>query len=211
MRAGTRTARSGAGADVLIELDRLGSHHPAAERAALRRLLRIGTAGTLALRKAARTHRNAHARYTALLALARLTERRASAVLIRALDDPATPVRQHALMALHHFAWTAAAAAHVARALDDESPGVRHFAAVIAGRRQVRRAVPSLVATLRDPVWHVRQQAAIALGEIGDRRAVAALRRATLDTRPAVRLAARKALGAAPTPGGVSTEGPGSG
>ena len=48
--------------------------------------------------------------------------------------------------------------------------------------------------TIRDPVWHIRQQAAIALGEIGAHRAIAALHRATVDERPAVRLAAGRAL-----------------
>lgn len=175
-------------------LDRLGSHHPKAERAALRELLRIGRRDVRGSRSAARSHRNAHARYVALLALARLLERRASPALLRALDDPATPVRQQALMAIHRYAWTAGAGGRVARALDDESAGVRHFAAVIAGRRRVRSAVPRLIRRLHDPVWHVRQQAAIALGEIGMRRAAAALGRATLDERRAVRLAAVEAL-----------------
>lgn len=107
---------------VLGVLDPLGSHHPAAERAALRSLMRIGRRDLAGLRAAARSHRNAHARYVALTALARLVKVRASAALFRALNDPATPVRQHALMALHRFAWTAGAPARVARALDDESP-----------------------------------------------------------------------------------------
>ena len=175
-------------------LDRLGSHRPAAERAAVRDLVRLGRRSLTELRSAARSHRNAHARYVALLALERLAGRQAARDLLRALNDPATPVRQHALMILDRSAWTGTAQARVARALDDQSPGVRHFAAAICGRRRVRSAVPRLIACLRDPVWHVRQQGAIALGEIGAARAASALHRATHDARPAVRIAAAKAL-----------------
>ena len=179
---------------VAAVLDTLGSHAPAAERRATVALVRLDGPAVPALRRAARTHRNAHARAVAVEALARVAKVRAAPTLIRALDDDATPVRQHALTALDHHAWTSGSASAVTRALADRSPGVRHFAARIAGRRQIRRATAALMRRLRDPVWHVRQQAAVALGEIGARDAVSALLRATADDRPAVRRAAQAAL-----------------
>lgn len=179
---------------VAVVLDRLRGHSPDAERRATSALVRLDGDAVAELRRALRTHPNANARAVAIDALARLAKARAGSDLRRALRDRATPVRQHALVALDHHAWTPRAAAGVTAALGDRSPGVRHFAARIAGRRRLGRARPALVRGLRDPVWHVRQQAAIALGEIRARAATTALRRATADDRPAVRLAARRAL-----------------
>jgi HEAT repeat protein len=182
------------GAEAADVLDRLGSHRSTAERAALRAILRMGPRCIPALRRAAQSHPNAHARSVALSALAELAGAGAARTLLAALDDPAMPVRQRALVALDRFAWPLAAPERVARALDDDSPGVRHVAAVILGRRGVRRATGRLIARLNDPSWHVRQQAAASLGELRARSALAALRRAAGDERRAVRLAAGAAL-----------------
>ena len=58
------------------------------------------------------------------------------------------------------------------------------------------RAVPTLIAALKDNEPPVREQAAWALGAIGDRQAVAALVSALTDTEPKVRRQAAWALGA---------------
>jgi HEAT repeat protein len=180
--------------DVTRVLDRLGSHSSTAERRAVRELIALGRAAAPELRTAARTRRNAHARAAALVALAALEGARASDALIQALRDPASPVRHHALQALDRHAWTLAASRATARALRDESPGVRHNAAVILGRRRVRSAARRLSVALADPVWHVRQQSAIAIGALRARSAIARLHRAATDARPAVRIAATRAL-----------------
>ena len=181
-------------ATVADVLDRLGSHAPAAERRAIAALVRLDDPAVPTLRRAVRTHRNAHARAVALDALARVAKTGAAPTLLEALQDRATPVRQHALTAIDDHAWTSGCAKGVTSALSDSSPGVRHFAARIAGRRRLRRATGALITRLHDPVWHVRQQAAIALGLIDARKATSALHRATTDGRPAVRIAARTAL-----------------
>jgi HEAT repeat protein len=57
-----------------------------------------------------------------------------------------------------------------------------------------RRAVPTLINTLRHPGEWFREAAAQALGEIGDRRAISALQAIAQDEDPLVRTAVRDAL-----------------
>jgi HEAT repeat protein len=65
-------------------------------------------------------------------------------------------------------------------------------------------AVPSLIATLRDPRWEVRYRAAEALGQIPDPRVCGALTAALKDPRDHVRYMAAKGLGLQRSPGAIA-------
>ncbi len=187
-------------ADVERILDRLGSHDPRAERRAVRELVALGPRALASLRRAIRTHRNAHARAAATVAVARLAGPLSRRALLDALDDETMVVRLHALMALDRHAWGGRVGRRVVELVDDESAGVRNNAIAVLARRGERSAAAAIARRLADPRWHVRQQAALALGLIGEAHASARLRRSLHDTRKAVRDAARRSLARLATP-----------
>lgn len=192
--AGEEAAARRSGAAVSAILDELGSHSPAAERAAVRRLVGLGRDALGALTAASMTHRNAFARAMAVTALARLDGKSSRRPLVRALRDRTMVVRLHALVALHRHAWDPAARAAVTTLLRDPSGGVRGNAVRALGLHRARSAAREIARRLRDEKWYVRQQAAAALGQVGSRAAAAPLRRALDDARPAVRVAAARSL-----------------
>ena len=79
--------------------------------------------------------------------------------------------------------------------LNASSATVRTRAAVRLGELGDRRAVPALLASLRDSDENVRREAAKALGAIKDPKAVAVLIEAIQDKEPGVRAYAAYALG----------------
>jgi len=172
----------------------LGSHAPAAERRAVRRLVRLGPTARPMLRATLREHPNAHARAVAAVALARIDGARARSTLIGALSDRTMVVRLHALMALGRLAWGRAAAAAVVGLLRDPSGGVRGNAIDVLVARNERRAARAIASCLGDAKWYVRQHAARALGRLAATSEKGRLERALHDARPAVREAARQSL-----------------
>lgn len=173
-------------------LNELGRHSSKAERGAKQRIARLGPEALTELVAALRRHPNAHARGVAASALARFG-RRTKPALLRALRDPAMPVRLQALRALDRV-WDHSVAPAVIRLLDDPSGGVRINAIAILARHYVAGATGAVIRKLSDPKWYVRLQAARALGALGTARARVPLRRAEWDPRAAVREAAGKAL-----------------
>lgn len=157
-------------ASVRAILDTLGSHRPRAERAAVARLVRVRGRVWPALERAARAHRNAHARGVALAALAQRNPRRARPVLLRALGDRTMVVRLRALIGLNRSPWSPAVARAVAELLRDPSGGIRVNAVDALARRRVRSAAAALERALRDEKGYVRDHAARALSALGDRR-----------------------------------------
>lgn len=173
-------------------LNGLGSHSSTRERRALRRLNRLPPSALPELTAAVQRHPNAFARAVAARALSRFGLR-ARRSLLRAILDPAIPVRLHALLALEEI-WSPSMAPTVIMLLDDPSPGIRTNAVAVLARRRVRQAAPKLIRVLGDPAWHVRQQAASALGIFGANRSRPALILAASDKRKAVREAAKRSL-----------------
>src|SRR5262249_44620860 len=115
--------------------------------------------------------------------------------------DPDATLRREALFAIGHADWEPAGPADrrpaVADALEDASPEIRAFACWAAGRLHDARAVPRLVALLRDPDAPVRREAAAALGcgALGGRDVLPHLRDvARGDADAAVRAAAARAI-----------------
>ncbi|MBX3247896.1 MAG: HEAT repeat domain-containing protein [Myxococcales bacterium] len=89
------------------------------------------------------------------------------------------------------------------RALGDPEPAVRREAAAVAGRVQLREAVPVLREWLEDPDPELRASAGEALGMIGDPAALVSLVRALGDADVSVRLVALRALVALRDPAAV--------
>lgn len=177
-------------------LDELGGHSSIRERRAVRRIAELDEQIFPELVAASRHHPNAFARAVAVKSLARFS-RSALRPVLRALRDPAMPVRLAALLTLDRL-WTGAVPPAVIRLLNDSSPSIRTNAAMVLARHGVRRATPWLVRNLQDPKWYVRQYTARALGILGARKARGALQRAALDPRKAVRESAVEALARIP-------------
>ncbi len=173
-------------------LSELGRHSSIRERQAVRRLSGLPRDAFPEIAAALQTHPNSFARAVVAASLPHFGPR-ARKPLLRAIGDPAVPVRLSALLALDRT-WNKRVAPVMIQLLDDPSPGIRHNAVVILARRGVESAIPRLTRALEDPSWHVRQQAARALGVLGAEHAQAALKRATTDGRRGVRDAARAAL-----------------
>jgi HEAT repeat protein len=62
------------------------------------------------------------------------------------------------------------------------------------GQQGDRRAVPHLIAAMRDSYPMLRESAALALGQLADRRALPALQELSKDDSPRVRRSAETAL-----------------
>ncbi len=114
-------------------------------------------------------------------ALGRLGDDRALEVLIETLKDRDMMVCHEAALALARFNSPAAfegLLAALQRKDGPESWQSRRFAAQALGKLGDRRALPALIASLRDESDLVPPAAAEALGELGDRQAVSALKTA---------------------------------
>jgi HEAT repeat protein len=113
--------------------------------------------------------------------LGRLGDDRALPVLIQSLQDRDLEVCHEAALALSRFnspaAYEALLAA-LARKENREDWQVRRFAAQALGKLGDRRAVPALIARLRDESDLVKPAVAEALGELGDPQAITPLKTA---------------------------------
>lgn len=154
----------------------------------------------MAARLAAESDRGV--RQSLVRGLGRLGDDRALPVLVGSLHDRDMQVCQEAAYALARFNSPAAYEALLAaltRRHTREDWQIRRFAAQALGKLGDRRAVPALVAALRDESDLVRPTAAEALGELGDRQAVTALKTArhTMPHRKGAECATCQAIDAA--------------
>ncbi|MGH9378257.1 MAG: HEAT repeat domain-containing protein [Terriglobia bacterium] len=92
-------------------------------------------------------------------------------VLRSGMTDSNPVKRSEAFEALGTIGPTAAAGAAVEQGLKDKDPLVRQTSAAVLGEMKSHRAIPSLIAALRDQAPQVRLAAAHALWVLGDRRA----------------------------------------
>jgi HEAT repeat protein len=109
------------------------------------------------------------------MVLGNLGDRRATPLLIGALDDRAAETRIYASLALGRLRDPAAVPA-LMRVFSNDERDVRKAAAFGLGEIRDARALPLLVAALSDPIADVRYNAAIAVSRYGDARAVGVLR-----------------------------------
>lgn len=120
-------------------------------------------------------------RQSLVRALGRLGDDRALAALLKTLQDRDLQVCQEAALALSRFNSPAAYDA-LLEALNSKGGRdtwqIRRLAAYALGKLGDRRAVPALVASLRDESDLVVPAAAEALGELGDRQAITPLKTA---------------------------------
>ena len=124
------------------------------------------------------------------LVLGKIGSRKATPVLVEALQEPAVETRIYALLALSELRDPASVPAVIA-ATRDQDHDVRKSAAFVLGLLGDPRAVPTLVESLNDPTADVRFNAAIALSKFGDPRATRVLEEmldpARLDRVPGMR------------------------
>ncbi len=116
-------------------------------------------------------------------ALGNLGDDCALPALLEALQDPDLMVREEAAAALSRYNSPAAFDALVEGLVFGQGQKgsawmVRRYAAQALGNLGDRRAVPALVAALRDPHALVPPAAALSLGQLGDRAALEPLKRA---------------------------------
>jgi HEAT repeat protein len=156
-------------------------------------LVAIGTRAFRPLMAAA-THSSWIARRNAVWALGALDDPAASPVLVKALGDAESQVREQAAWALGAIDEPQAVDALI-RALKDSDARVREQVSWALGAIDDPRAVPPLMQSLKDADADVREQAAWALGAIGDSRALDALLPALKDTHAGVRRQAAWAIG----------------
>lgn len=149
-------------------------------RTAARALAAIAPAAVvpeIAARLAAEPDRGV--RQSLVRGLGRLGDDHALPILIKTLQDRDLQVCQEAALALSRFNSPAAFEALLAaltRKETREDWQIRRFAAQALGKLGDRRAVPALIAILRDESDLVPPAAAEALGELGDQQAVTALK-----------------------------------
>ena len=113
-------------------------------------------------------------RYLSMV-LGNLGDRRATPLLVDALQEQDVETRIYALLALGELRDPAAVPAMIAAASDDDKD-VRKTALYTLGAMGDSRAVPLLVQALDDPTADVRFNAAVALSRFGDKRAIGVLR-----------------------------------
>lgn len=134
--------------------------------------------------------------------LGRLGDDRALPVLLQALQDRDLEVCHEAALALSRYNSPAAYEALLAalvRKENREDWQIRRFAAQALGKLADRRAVPALIASLRDESELVKPAVAEALGELGDPQAVIPLKtvRHTTPHRKGAECASCQAIDAA--------------
>ena len=126
------------------------------------------------------------------------------AVLRQGLRSRSVPIRAVSVELLGRFQALGASSDVIRLLSDDPSIEVRTRAAQSLGRMGSPRAVPALLACLRDGPPAMHPQVVWALGEIGSPAAVPALRSALTGTSAQVRTAAALALHALRSPGAMS-------
>jgi len=109
------------------------------------------------------------------MVLGNLGDRRATPLLIDALNDRATETRLYAALALGRLK-DPAAVEPLLRVFTSDERDVRKAAAYALGEIGDRRALPALAGALNDPIADVRFNAAIAVARFGDTRAIGVLR-----------------------------------
>ncbi|HEY0158910.1 MAG TPA: HEAT repeat domain-containing protein [Thermoanaerobaculia bacterium] len=109
------------------------------------------------------------------MVLGNLGDRRATPLLIEALQDRAPETRIYAALALGRLKDPAAVPPLLDVFAKDERD-IRKAAAYALGEIGDRRAVEPLVGALQDPIADVRYNAAIALARFGDTRAIGVVR-----------------------------------
>lgn len=120
-------------------------------------------------------------RLNAALVLGRLADDNALAVLVKALEDKEAMVRVEAAHALSRYNSPAAfdiLLTALRRNDSENSRFIRQYAAVALGKLGDRRAVPNLIAALKDESELVRPAVAEALGRLGETEAIEPLQRA---------------------------------
>ncbi len=124
------------------------------------------------------------------MVLGNLGDKRATPVLVDALQDRAPETRIYAALALGRLRDPAAVPA-LLKAFAEDERDVRKAAAYALGELRDPRALPALAGALEDPIADVRYNAAIALARSGDTRAIGVLRemldRSRLDRVPGMR------------------------
>jgi len=145
-------------------------------RHALSALGAIGDPRALPLLKRALREPDGEIRLAALDALALLHDDSGLPLVMRALsDDPSPAVRTRATMVLCMRGEMRAVEPLCVALRNDPHDVVREYAGMALSFFQDARALPALIAGLRDPVEWARTAAALALGRIGDRSAIEAL------------------------------------
>ena len=124
------------------------------------------------------------------MVLGNLGDRRATPLLVDALQDRAPETRIYAALALGRLGDPAAVPALI-EAFSKDERDVRKAAAYALGEMRDPRALPALASSLSDPIADVRYNAAIAMARYGDTRAIGVLRemldRSRLDRVEAMR------------------------
>ncbi len=109
------------------------------------------------------------------MVLGNLGDRRATPLLVTALQDRAPETRIYAALALGRLR-DPIAVPPLLKAFETDERDVRKAAAYALGEIQDARAVPPLVTALEDPIADVRYNSAIALARFGDSRSIGVLR-----------------------------------
>ncbi|MBM3224999.1 MAG: HEAT repeat domain-containing protein, partial [Candidatus Tectomicrobia bacterium] len=133
-------------------------------------------------------------RSSAVQSLAELTRDEALPVLLEALQDSNSDVRWIATRALGEAASSTTAVDALIPMLTDDDKEVGRIAAAGLGRHGDRRAVPHLIAAIRENYPLLRESAILALGQLADPRAVPALQEVLQDPHQQVRRSAEIAL-----------------
>jgi len=107
--------------------------------------------------------------------LGNLGDRRATPLLLDAVNDPDAETRIYALWALGEMKDPRAFPA-LAKAATDDDGGIRKMAVYALGELGGPEAVPALATAVNDPVADVRFNAAVALARFNDPRALPVLR-----------------------------------
>jgi HEAT repeat protein len=109
------------------------------------------------------------------MVLGNLGDKRATPLLIDALQDRAPETRIYAALALGRLG-DPAAVPRLIEVFSTDERDVRKAAAYALGEIRDPRALPALTAALADPIPDVRYNAAIAVSRYGDTRAIGVLR-----------------------------------
>jgi len=124
------------------------------------------------------------------MVLGNLGDRRATPLLIDALEDSSPETRLYAALALGRLR-DPQAVPPLIRIFTTDERDVRKAAAYALGEIGDPRAQPALVTALGDPIADIRYNAAIALARFGDPRAIGVIRemldRSRLDAVPGMR------------------------
>lgn len=139
----------------------------------MQQLVKLGQEGVDPLLEMLRSG-SPNKQFSAVKALAEISDPRVRPAMIEALGYESTAVRVAALGTLERLA-EPTAYPEIEKLLRDQDAHVRGAAVEAAFRCGGVRAVPGLTECLKDASWEVRQSAANALGMLGERSAVEGL------------------------------------